>query len=656
MPTKPYTENGIEGKDAERLSEDKDLQKGLKKYNDESFTSLIKQVQFEYALCWMHQQARIQENLDRLKLYNNQKRDKNLVGDPLLFGIHQTLLAKLYNDRLSVAFEGKEEGDSETAENLGDLAGYDYTVMKKEQLDYMWDWDTLFTGRGIVCLEYFNRDKRFMCPSPELIDSFTWLRDPVATSMNGDMNRIGAMRFGGREIGMSKQEMKDNGNYINIGDLKRGVNVKSLIQDAMNARDNAAGLEEIFGKTVPEFKASGNFDFYLLEWNTHWKGKKVKVALGNSMKLIVRYQEVGDSTNDWGYIDRPLYPNSHSWDGVSIPDLVEDKQRQRSVALNLGLNILKADLYPSYVYNEKAIKSPQDLQNMLEFNKFIPTKGDIPATNAVTPLNKVSPNGQLLDYILQTLDASAQRATATPAMNQGQISGEDRTLGELNLVASGSNDRYSLAAKIFGWSENAFWAQWYRLYKDNFEEVLDEKTIRIKGAFGNEWRPLTKENITAHVDPDIVIESAAVSEAKNQRDRVMLVDYGNVVLQDPGVNRRYFERRLGRLSGLTRDEVDRLLPPTIDELLAEEENDMLNQDKLPPVNANDNHIVHWEIHSKAKESTAKMAHMQAHKQAMIIKRDQPEIFPAAPATPEQVTPTVTKTTSAEVSRSAPRIA
>jgi hypothetical protein len=54
----------------------------------------------------------------------------------LLFTIHQTVLASLYSDRLSVEFNGREEGDEETAENLNSLANYDYDEMEKDSIDY----------------------------------------------------------------------------------------------------------------------------------------------------------------------------------------------------------------------------------------------------------------------------------------------------------------------------------------------------------------------------------------------------------------------------------------------------------------------------------------------------------------------------------------
>src|SRR3990167_9731370 len=93
----------------------------------------------------------------RLKLYNNQFRDDNKVGDPLLFSVFQVVLAALYDDKLGVQFQGREEGDDDRAFNLTALSEYDYDLMEKDELDYNWDWDAAFFGRGLVMLNDFDR-------------------------------------------------------------------------------------------------------------------------------------------------------------------------------------------------------------------------------------------------------------------------------------------------------------------------------------------------------------------------------------------------------------------------------------------------------------------------------------------------------------------
>ena len=50
-----------------------------------------------------------------------------------------------------------------------------------------------------------------------------------------------------------------------------------------------------------------------------------------------------------------------------------------------------------------------------------------------------------------------------------------------------------------------------------------------------------------------------------------------MALQEPTANRRWGLKKLGKLNGLKKDEIERLFPPTIDEQVAEDENEMLNE-------------------------------------------------------------------------------
>jgi len=60
---------------------------------------------------------------------------------------------------------------------------------------------------------------------------------------------------------------------------------------------------------------------------------------------------------------------------------------------------------------------------------------------------------------------------------------------------------------------------------------------------------------------------------------------------------------------------------------ANDENLLLNDKKLPEILVTDNHLVHIDIHSKANQNAWSIAHIQAHKKFMLIKRDRPDLFP-----------------------------
>lgn len=610
---------------------------GESEIKSDPYEELANQVNAEYLLAWKHQKDKKDESEVRLKLYNNQKRDKKAVGDTTMFTIHQTIVASLYIDRLDAEWEAKEEGDEGVAENLNDLAKNDYDDMEKDISDYEWIWDSAFFGRSLLSLEEYIRDpdKNIYLPIPQVIDPIPFVRDPYATSINGDRQGRGSCRFFGWEQKMTKADMEDHPHFfeeLDFSEINTMGGTKSLLKDAIDARTTAQGLQSI-NKDEGQAQLGANKTYDITKWYTHYemKGKveRVKVWLANDRSKVVGIEVLKRRDNElarWKIIDRPLYPHSHDWDGTSVPDLTEDKQRARAVAQNLGLNAMKADLYPMYIYDSNKITNKKDLK--FAFNKFIPVDAKNESIRgAIEPLIKSRPNMGLLDFIYNSLDASAQKATATPEIQQGALSEEKRTLGEINIIASKVDTRYSLSAKIFGWSEKRFWREWYQSYKENFKENIDEKVLRISGAFGVKWRPLKKEDIVANVDPDVRIESRILSRAKQLEERQSLTTYFSIALQEPTANRRWGLKKLARLNGLEKDEIDRLFPPTVDERIAERQNDILSNNEPVPVLREDDHNVHLEIHNMAADTEAKEAHIRTHEEALSVKKVSPELFP-----------------------------
>ena len=587
--------------------------------------SIIKQVDKEYQLGYdltVNQRA---VALKRLKLFNNQKKDQSKVGDPLLFTVFMTVLASIYEDKLGVDFRGKEEGDADVAENLNGLAEHDYRLMKKDETDYNWDWDSGFFGRGLLLLNDFDRRKGKMCPVSEIIDPMCFFRDPEATSANGDQKGNGALRFWGREIALTKSKMKKHPAYFNLEGLKKGKDIKSIKNEASRARREAKGLQVMDDK---EEALDENYEYGLLEWWTHYNGRKIIVTLAENRKRVVRFQYLKGTEDkdmeEWPLQDRVIYPMAHDWDGVSIPDLIEDKQRAKSVLINLGLDSAKLDINPMYLFNKRKIKNTKDLA--FGFNKFIGVNGDV--NNTITPMQK-SVFHQQVNLILAILDTAAQKAVAAPEVAQGVQPRQARTLGETQEIMTGVSKRNSLSARIFGWSERRFWQQWYFLYKKYFKDEIDEKIIRLEGPLASIWRPLTRENIIAKIDPDVIVESKAIAEFNRRKKFNEFSTFAQIVIQDPTTNRRFVNRRMGKILGMRRQTMVLMFPPTIDEMRAEDENQKLNENKFVEINPYDDDIVHIEIHNKAADRKAKLAHIEGHKLMMMKKKENPELF--APA-------------------------
>jgi len=597
---------------------------GLRKppISDDRQDTIQKQVDVEYLLSFSYTEERRKESLKRLKLYNNQRRDKKKVGDPLLFSVFQTVFSALYTDRLLVKMKGKEEGDAPAAENLTALAENDYVEMAKDELDYDWDWDTGFFGKG-YCL-FYEFDRKRMVPIPEIMDPMTLIRDPDASSINGNYKGRGRARFWGREIGLTKAELKANPAYFNIDDLKKGKEINSLKDKADEAHREAQGREDVKYK---EESITENYRYQLLEWFTLIDGEMHITTWAEGRKTMIRFQPLKNpyDPQKWPVIERSLFPIAHDFDGVSIPDLIEDKQRARAIMINLGMESAQADLYPQYLYDQNRIPNPNNLN--FAFNKFIPVKGKGAVGDAVAPIQK-SLFHQQVNLILEILNTAAEKSVAAPEVAQGVQPRKQRTLGESELIVAGKSARHSMAARIFGWSERKFWRRWYHLYKEHFLEEIDEKIIRIQGPLADDWRPLTRENLITEADPDIIVESDFIAEAERRRKFLEFSTVAQIVAQDPSTGKRYINRKLARISGVTTQEMKLMFPPTLDEMRSESENRKIDENKLPKIHPLDDDIVHIEVHNKAADTSAKLAHIEAHKFMMMKKRERPDFYPS----------------------------
>lgn len=593
----------------------------LKSEQNGQHESILNQIETEYQEAYGAFKGKINKYLTRLKLYNNQRRDEDAVGYPAIFTNHQTILSGLYYDRLQVEFEPREEGDTLVAENMNYLSEFDYEEMWKPWNDYQWDWDAGFYGWGLKWVYEFDRVSK--TPIQTVIDPASFIHDPRAKSPNGNRVGSGAMRFGGYEVFMTMREMEGNPEYFNLGKLKkygRGE-TNTLSYDSDRARRDAQGIEATSDGAEGE-----NEHYCILRWLTHIKiGDKIKkciVETANERNLIIRLTPL--DTDEWPLVKRDMFPMSHSWDGVSICDIVEDKQRFSAMLLNVLGKSARADVEPMYLFDKNKVTPQTDFK--MGFNKFIPING--PADQSVVmPLIKAQPGSQAYN-ILNYLDLTMQTALATPDIRRGVPSKDQRTLGEVQLQSAGVDTRYSLTARLWGISEKTEWGFWYKSYERNFEQGIDEKALRLAGAFGPQWRKLTREKIVAQNPQglDIKIESREVTNQKKRQMYAILGGYIGAIAQDPEADRKYAFRFLGRQIA-TREQVERMLPLTAEELLAKKENEDLNENKPVKVELWHDHAIHRRINAEAKDTEARKKHLEAHEDMEIVKKLFPQLFP-----------------------------
>ncbi len=581
---------------------------------------VIKQIDEEYWAAWWFHQPRKEEWMKRLKLYNNQKREKSRIGSPDIFSFHQSLLSQLYDDKFSAHFQGRIDDDDDRGDNLTIMAENDYDDMRMAELDYEWDFDASLFGRGLL---FFNDwDYSNLHPLAEVIDPLTWIRDPNAQSVNGNAMGMNGMRFGGREIRRTHAEIWDSGDYFNYEYLKKdtqGFRTFSPLWDTERARKEAQGFQTPY----QSYSLTTNLDWTLLQWFTIIDGDKYMVELGNDRKLLVRMEKL----KYWPILDRAMYPIAHDWDGVSVFDIMEDKQRFRAELLNIYGDLAKAKLYEMWLFDENKIRKNVDMD--FEFQKRIPVDGD--PSKALMPIQHGSA-GSEVNFVMDFLDQASQRGLGLNSQTLGQPPPPQKGGKQTATATQGQNTsadkRMMVAQKIWGWSERAKWRRWYDMYDENFTSAVSSKVLRIEGPSGNEYREVGRDDVICDHEsgPHITIETKSQTEARKAREYQMLKDYLGQVFQMPETDKLYGVRKLGQ-KVLKKREVLSLVPYTFDERQALDENGKLNDGKTVKVKITDNHQVHLRVHEETDDTPEAEAHIRMHEMALTIKRANPGIFP-----------------------------
>lgn len=622
-----------------------------------------RQIYYEYNLCWNYRRPKIQKWLYRLKLYNNQRRDEEKVGEPLIYDTHQTVMSILYGDRMAVTFKGRVQGEADQAENLELLAENDYEEMRKEELDYEWDWDSGFFGSGYVLMNDFDTESK--TPIPTVIDPTTFIFNPGMKWVNGNRAGEGSLLYGGYEVKLTESMMRKNprtpsnpNGYFNIDALLKTNDLYSLSGESSRLRREAQGLNDIF---TFENSIVENYEYSIYRSFTHIPdpetgiSSKYIIELGNNRMLPIRVIKL---ENDWWpIIHRKFSPISHDPDGVSIPDLVEDKQRYKATILNDLGDIVKAEVKPMYLFHEDRFRKTQDFT--IKWGKWLPVKGPGALADAAVPLQgkQISP---LVQYVLTYLDNSAKAAFATPDIVQGNLPAAGTPVGTTDLQVSGVSGRHALTARIWGWSEKEFWRQWYFIYDEFFADELGEKILTTEGLFNaTKWVPIKRSDIITGntLGPNIKIESKAISEAAKLRTFQMMQGYVQMIMQDPSiqVDKTYAYRTMGQLI-MHRKKVEAIMPYSVDERTALEENDKLNDEEMPRVTVEQDHNVHLRIHAGAADNPTTQRHIKMHIWMLMQKRSNPSAFPQLPGEAGQGTGNTMPTPTGQLMNPAQKIA
>lgn len=579
-------------------------------------TDVSTQIREELGVALNYMKPRWASITESYQLLSNKTARKDKVSSKLMYTYFHTVLAAMYSDELKVIFEAIDPGDAPKADAMKFLQRFDFDQMSMAELDYEWTASTLIEGSSLLLM--YSWDGKKQVPKPVVIEGTSLLRDPFAVSVRGNAMKEGMLRYFGRYIYLSRQDLEQRfEDKLYVGDIDdiKPYGGEMDVDKAKRDRAVALGYTDVT-KQMP--KAGPNSLYVLLEWFTITKGKLMFYTTNADATCDpIRTEELGGEF--FPVVKRVINPLPGQWDGWSVCELVQDFHKHMNIVINGAMDIQKAGAYPRYLVNKNIVENQADLMKA-HFNQYIFVDGQPQGAMEEVPRRQVSQDTQ---YIMNQLDFMAQRATATNEMQQGVQSKAYRSATEQSLVQQNSDTRYGLTAKVLTWSAKEFWER-YKVMIDEHFSAVEKKMIRLKSADRVIWRALEKKDITAEGGFDIRVISLGEQAQERQRKIQALTMVSQELLMNPLADQQYLIKRKLELQGMSEDEIAQIFPPTADYYIAEIENEELSKNVIQKIHAQDDDYQHITKHYEAEDTPATRAHIKAHKISLLKKKAIPE--------------------------------
>lgn len=582
-------------------------------------------------------QPRKRRQANQIVLLNNLQRGDENISSTLLLTLFNRIMSNLYDDKMQIKFVPSEELDQKKVASLNILAQNDYREMEKSKLDYDWCWDTLFFGRGYMETLRFDPTRKIL--QPHVINPLVFGYDPFFDNPQ-------EWRYYWKWITKSSVEVNRLIKAKVITSIKDAKEIPSGIDPYLW---NYKVIRERAKFVTPQSNDTYEGDIHqILEFFGYDKdGDKCVYWLDRDFSKILYHQKLdlkdGDDVigpgnqvittgSKWPIVVKEAFREPHASVTFSVADLLEDKHRARSVLLNLAFLAAKDKANPLYVYNPDKVKDVTQLFSR-QIYQHIPVED---VDKAIAPLNKDSAMDPSLQAFMQMLNAEASdpvgTGTASPQMKKGKETATEAAIQQqLNDLAQ------SLQSKVMQFGEAEFWSHWYQRYK-RYTKAGDEKIATIVGVKGVTFEKIDLGEIRTKFPPGVLIFSAKDAEYKElveRRDLMQLLPEFQQSFTPDGMRNFYKYVFLPKFQSLDPQTISVLLPDSIDEIKATEENDQLGENKLAQVSPTDNHEQHLAVHYQASNSWAKWIHIQWHEEALSQQKLQQQQMAMQQQNPQQ---------------------
>ena len=584
----------------------------------EDMTELQEQIKKEISMGLQYIEPKRERYREYLVKYIDQDKEEWKVWINTIYSIINLSIAIRLSDECQVVFKPRWFWDEEYAENLTNLANYDYNEMGLKQKDYARYWDSEFFWYAIRTKK--GRDDVKQCPIIAQEDPLSRIPDPYSDYLT-------MPRFHYFEKEMLKSSMTEEMWFIEskVKDLTNQTNEE--IQNNRTARNNAWWLNDIIEDVTSDYYVSV-YDWFT--YNEEWDLYMVTLSQAWELIRAVKIEPVRKEEKKSWFIDirtqvevERSSPLRWSATWVSKVDLTVDKQKAVSELMNLRLidakfstfwqvNLVNTDI----VQNTNELTKPSINTKWIKVNAWMWN-----LSNAVYPVPRQS---IMQDSFAVSSELSRQIQLDTwISENTMWVAEKNITLWQSQQVQTNANIRLSLWITVSNWWEVDFWDYiWLRSYEEYFSKS-EKKVIRVSNWFWVNVIEIRKDDFLWWTNPDITIESKKQAEAENEKMKANFLAMLPYFTQDPSkpkVIKNIALRYALKLQGMSKEMINILTYDPTEER-AKRLVHFLNQNDMNGAkidNMQEDHLTYMTIFESALDTPAKFEAIKRRRDAYIL--------------------------------------
>lgn len=333
------------------------------------YDEVVRQVNDEYDFSYNKIRTKRDMLSARYKLYSNiSDIDDRKIYSRMIYSIAQMIISINLMDKKLVKFIGRNLWDDEIGSNIESLADFDFEEMWLDELKEQRLFDWLIMWVWIYMSDGFDYIRTV--PRIKVVEPTAWIPDAAY-----DVNYW--HRYQWFETEVTKDQLINDWTYFDVNWIKPTdiAKVEAFIEEQMSqgkSMDQLMNTNIVKWSRYLTYNSTDTVDnsvYTVYEHFTIIKWVKYRVTMANERWLIIRCNEIKpvrkEEKKNKSLVPYPIVSENfsrlrHDPFGISLCDLLEDKQRGKQLFLNLNRLMAEAN----------ARWEPMFVDNSIDINKL----------------------------------------------------------------------------------------------------------------------------------------------------------------------------------------------------------------------------------------------------------------------------------------------